>query len=163
MELYDAPTPFRPKGAANIRKTAGLRTPLCIDIVSLDQGLVAQIKSSLHLLSACLRSIPKTDDADGRVEPGHVDLTIVHLEHADDWPSIALKLFQDGSKIHPTVILCERTDEARSLRNVSDHIMDVLPTAAVRDYRFRFAIEGALLRGELLASLEPWDDVQATG
>ena len=93
--------------------------------------------------------------------PDHGDLTIIHLEHADAWPGIARKLFQVGSKIRPTIILCEKTDEARSLRNVSGHIMDVLPTAAAQDYRFRFAVEGALLRGELLASLEPWDDVAA--
>ena len=69
MELYDAPTPFKPKGVANTRDTTGLRTLLRIDIVSIDQGFVAQIKNSLHLLRPCIRAIPQIDDANGRAEP----------------------------------------------------------------------------------------------
>lgn len=150
MELYDAPTAYEPKGANSMRGTVGLTRFLRVDVLIGDQRLMSQIRSSLDFLRAAIRSIDNADHAKERIERGNVDLTIVHLQHADAWSAIAPKFVQDHATCHPIIILCSRVEEVRALRRVAYPLMDILPTAAIRDERFRLVIEGALLRGEWL-------------
>ena len=158
MELHDALIPFKPKGAPGIHDRTKVTALLQIDVLTDDQKLLAQIKESLFLLRAAIKPVERISDAKDRIERGSVDLTIVHVERADAWPGVAFKLFDDGKTTHPIVMLCGNAEEARHYRKWSDHIIDILPTEAVSDYRFRFAIEGALLRAELLQSAKQGHD-----
>lgn len=150
MELHDALVPFKPKATPGIHSETRITALLRIDVLTDDQDLLATIQESLSLLRAAIQPIDKIDDAKDRIERGDVDLTIVHVDRADAWPGVAFKLFDDGTTSHPIVILCSDAEEARHYRKWSDHIIDIMPTEAVQDPRFRFALEGALLRADLL-------------
>lgn len=152
MELHDAPIPFKLKGAKGVQGKDKVKALLHIDVLVDNQELLTQIEGALALLRAAITPVERIDDAKDRIQRGDVDLTIVHVNRADAWPGIAFKLFDDGESGHPIVILCSNAEEVRHCRKWSNHIVDILPTKAVRDYRFRFAIEGALLRAELLQS-----------
>jgi hypothetical protein len=158
MELHDALIPFKHKGAPGIHGGTKVTALLNVDVLTDDHELLTEIEEALILLRAAIKPVERIDDAKDRIERGDVDLTIVHVDRADAWPGVAFKLFDDGATTHPIVILCGHAEDARHYRKWSDHIIDILPTEAVRDYRFRFAIEGALLRAELLLSAKPGHD-----
>lgn len=157
MELHDALIPFKPKNSSRLAGTASNSTALRVDVLTHDDELMSRIDEALCLLRAKVEPVKKIDAARDRMQRGDVDLTIVHVHHADAWPGIAFKLFDNERTNHPILILCGDAEEARHYQELAEHVIDILPEGAVRDYRFRFLIQAAMLRAEMSSPGQPED------
>jgi len=127
-------------------------TALQITVLSNDRELMPRLERSLRTLRANFTCVETIDAANKIIESGQTDLTIVDVQGADVWPSLAFQLFEEWAASDIVVVLCSDADDARHHRERSLHTVDIFPNDAIDDHRFQCVIQAALLRAEVVSS-----------